>query len=427
MVVEMSVWRSTATAATASVALAFASIAGVQLGKSAHDGPKGEGVHGKAKNVIYLQGDGMSVAQRNLIRLATVGQRGDLVMNKLPVAGSVHTDPDDPEETVTDSAAGATAFATGHKTYNGAVGVDADGRKVPTVLEKAKRAGKGTGVVSTAQVTDASPAAFGAHVPDRDDQSEIARQFVDASRPDVILGGGEDWWYPKGNPGAWPDHPPKDPEEESQGTKGNLVKKAKDTGYTYVSNADELAAAKADRLLGLFANEEVFEYHPEGEGDQYKPAVPLPTMTQKALDTLSKNKRGFFLMVEEEGIDGFAHANNAKYTIKSGQVLDRTVATVLKFMRSHPRTLVIVGGDHETGGLTIENIDDKDESGDGDSAEDGPFPVANSDTEFSVDWTTGEHTAADTPVTAKGPGSARLDGMIDNTDVYKAMVAAMGL
>ncbi|MGH3096759.1 MAG: alkaline phosphatase [Streptosporangiales bacterium] len=383
--------------------------------------------HRVAKNVIYIQGDGMSVGQRDLIRLATAGNRDDLVMNELPVSGLVHTDPADPEETVTDSAAGATAYATGHKTYNGGVGVDADGDPVETVLEMAKDAGKATGLVTTSQVTDASPAAFASHVRDRDVQSEIARQYVTSSRPDVILGGGEDWWYPEGNPGAWPNHPAKDPTEESHGAKGNLVRRAEQAGYTYVSNGEELHATHADRILGLFANEEMFEYEPEGEGALYEPSVPLRTMTSKALDTLSRDRQGFFLMVEEEGIDGMAHANNARMTIKTGKALDETVAAVLGFAKTHPRTLVIVGGDHETGGLTIENVDDEDESGTGDSAEDGPFQVADSDLEFTVDWSTGGHTGADVPFTAYGPGARRLDGTIDNTEVFDAMVRAMRL
>jgi alkaline phosphatase len=112
----------------------------------------------------------MGASQRELVRLTTVGRDGDLAMNRLRYAGAVETDPDDPSEPVTDSAAGATAFASGVRTCNGAVGVDADGRPVPTLLERARAAGKATGLVTTAQVTDASPAAFGAHVSDRAQQ-----------------------------------------------------------------------------------------------------------------------------------------------------------------------------------------------------------------------------------------------------------------
>ena len=143
------------------------------------------------------------------------GQRAR--MNKLDHTGLVHTDPADPDEAVTDSAAAATAFATGVKTFNGGVGVDPQGRPVRTLLEDARRAGKATGLVTTSQVTDATPAAYGAHVSDRAQQSEIAKQFLEGSKPDVILGGGEDYWFPPGDAGGHPDHPATDPTEAEQG------------------------------------------------------------------------------------------------------------------------------------------------------------------------------------------------------------------
>ena len=169
-----------------------------------------------ARNVIFLHGDGMGMSQRDLVRLATKGQHEDLVMNQLRFAGAVHSDPDDPEEPVTDSAAGATAFASGVRTFNGAIGVDAQERPVPTLLERARSAGKSTGLVTTAQVTDASPAAFGAHVSDRAEQSEIARQFLARSKPNVILGGGEDRWLPPEQPRRLPRQSPKGPHGAEQ-------------------------------------------------------------------------------------------------------------------------------------------------------------------------------------------------------------------
>jgi alkaline phosphatase len=380
-----------------------------------------------ARNVIVIQGDGMGTAQRDLIRLVTVGQRGELAMDAFPHAGLVHTDPADPEEPVTDSAAAATAYSTGYKSFNGAIGVDAKGRARETLLERARRAGKATGLVTTSQVTDASPAAFGAHVKDRDLQSEIARQFLERSKVDVILGGGEDRWLPAGTEGAWPDAPAKDPTEKSAGTEGNLIRRAQQLGYDYVSNRAALRRANGRKLLGLFDNEEMFEHRPEGQGDLYDPVVPLAEMGRKALRILSRDKQGFFLFLEEEAIDEMAHSNNARLMIKSGQALDRAVAMAKRFARSHPDTLILVVGDHETGGLTIENPDDEDESGDEQSAEDGPFSVHGSDLEVFADWTTGGHTGADTPVTAGGPGSARLDGVIENTDVHDAVLRAMRL
>ncbi|MGW4128782.1 alkaline phosphatase [Amycolatopsis japonica] len=371
-----------------------------------------------ARNIIYIQGDGLGLGQRDLLRLALKGKNGRLAMDGLTATGFVRTASDDPGEIVTDSAAAATALATGHKTRNGAVGVDCHGRPLETILERAKRAGKSTGLVTTAQVTGASPAAFAAHVPSRDSQSDIAKQYIENSRPDVLLGGGEDWWYPQGNPGLWPDKPG----EESRSPYGNLVERAQRTGYTYVRDGDELRTTRANRILGLFANEDMVDYGPDGVG-KYAPRVPLQQMARKALDTLSKNPRGFFLFLEEEGTDGMSHENNAHGVIDAGRSLDATVAEVLRFVRTHPDTLVIIGGDHETGGLSIENYD----ASDTDPDQDGPFDVPGSKLQFTVDWTTHDHTGADTPVTAEGPGSARLGGTVENTDVYWVMRLASGL
>jgi alkaline phosphatase len=380
-----------------------------------------------AHNVIVLQGDGMGTAQRELIRLVTKGNRPgrELVMNKLDHAGLVHTDPKDPKQAVTDSAAAATAFATGVKTFNGAIGVDANGRAKRTLLEDARRAGKATGLVTTSQVTDATPAAYAAHVKDRGEQSEIARQFLVRSKVDVILGGGEDFWYPAGTPGAYPDNPPTDPTEQSKGNRGNLVDRAKQLGYRYVTNRAQLGRAKARKVLGLFANEEMFEHREEGHGDLYDPVVPLPVMASRALKLLQRDRDGFFVLIEEEGIDEMAHENNAGLMIKAGAALDSTVKVAVDFARRHPGTLIVVQGDHETGGLTIENPDTGDESGDALSREDGPFTVKGTNLQVFADWTTGQHTGADTPITASGPGSAGFDGVIDNTDVHDIIARAM--
>ncbi|MDM8086442.1 alkaline phosphatase [Cellulomonas cellasea] len=400
-------------------------------------GDRGGGDHGSggqtAKNVILIVGDGMSIAARDAIRLATVGQDGQLAMDALRYAGWTYTDSADTEDAVTDSAASATAFSTGVRTYNGAIGVDLDGNPVTTLLEDAKALGKATGLVTTAQVTDATPGSFGAHVPNRSDQSEIARQYIDDSRPDVILGGGEDWWLPVGDVGAYPDNPADTPPEVSKSTIGNLITRAQETGYTYVSTPEELAATKAKRLLGLFANEEMFQQAPEGEGDVYDPVVPLRDMTQKALDVLSRDRQGFFLLVEEEGIDEMEHNNNAGLTIKAGQALDETVALITEFAAKNRNTLIVVVGDHETGGLAIENVDPDDESTDTgstspdvlQSSEDGPFPIAGSNLQFTIDWTTGSHTGAATPLTAQGPSAELLARAQHSTNVHDVILKAM--
>ena len=381
----------------------------------------------KARNVIFIQGDGMGIAHRELIRLATKGRNGELAMNKMQATGFVHTDPADPDEAVTDSAAAATAYATGVRSYNGAVGVDANGNSVPTLLEAARAAGKSTGLVTTSQVTDATPAAFSSHVPDRADQSEIARQIIEDTKVDVVLGGGEDFWYPAGSEGAWADHPAKDPTEESKGTEGNLVERSQALGYQYVSTRRELRSVRQGKVLGLFANEEMFEHANEGEGDLYDPSVPLRTMSKKALRLLSHDRDGFFLLIEEEGIDEMAHHGNAHLTVKSGAALDRTVAMALRFAARTPNTLVVVVGDHETGGLAIESVGD-DENPAGEQSED-TIPIAGTHPQInmSVDFTTNNHTAAATPITAQGPGARRLGRVLKNTDVHDAILAAMRL
>jgi alkaline phosphatase len=354
-----------------------------------------------AKNVIFFVGDGMGPAARELIRLMSVGPRGQITMNDMPYTGLSITNS---TSIVTDSAAGATAWASGVKSYNGAISVDADKKPVETVLEKAKNAGKSTGIVTTSQVTDATGAAFGAHVENRKEQTEIAKQFLQNNKVDVILGGGKAHFLTD---------------------QVNLVDQAKGQGYTYVTNTQEMNNAAGSKILGLFADEEMFIHAPEGEG-VYEPTVTLPDMTRKAINTLSKNQNGFFLVVEEEAIDEMAHANNAELTIKSGKQLNSAVEVAKDFAKTHPNTLIIVGADHETGGLAIEAADAKDESGDL-SPEDGPFSVPNTNEQIFIDWTTTGHTGVFVPFTAMGPGAEKLTGIYQNTYLFDVMVEAMKL
>ena len=376
----------------------------------------------RTRSIIFVNGDGMAAAQREAGRLAVVGLDGRLEMDSLPVAGLLTTDSRDPDSLVTDSAAAATAWATGQKTYNGAISVDLDRRPLPILGVQARAAGKATGLVTTAQVTDASPAAFFSHTADRGRQDSIARQYLDETKPDVILGGGEDWWHPAGVPGTYPDAPAEDPEEASKGTQGDLVDRARQLGYAYVGSAAELQQATGPKMLGLFANEEMFQQEPEGQGDVYSPVVDLPTMTRKALDTLDDAPNGFFLFVEEEAVDEFAHSNNGPRVLQAMRSLDATVAVARQYVAAHPDTLLVVTGDHECGGLTLESstVSD-DETGDAESVDDGPFPVADSARSFVMDWTTTQHTDIPVPVTADGPGADRFTGEHPNTYVHDVL------
>lgn len=369
------------------------------------------------RNVIFINGDGMAAAHREAARLYYAGPGGRLTMDKLPVSGQLTTSPGDPKSVITDSAAGASAWATGVTTYNGAISVDPDGNPLPTLGAQAKAAGKATGLVTTAQVTDATPAAFFSNAADRAAQDDIARQYLQASKPDVILGGGEDWWLPAGTPGAYPDKPAADPAEGSRGTKGDLLQQARDAGYQYVSTPAQLSAAGPGKLLGLFANQEMFQQRSEGQGDVYDPVVSLSTMTKKALANLSADRDGFFLLIEEEGVDEFAHHNNARRTLQAMGELDKAVAVARAYAANHRDTLLVVTGDHETGGLSIEHV----EAGDESVGEDGPFPVHGTGLRFVIDWTTEQHSGQDVPVTAFGPLADRFTGKHPNTYVHEVL------
>lgn len=390
----------------------------------------------RAKNVILFLGDGMGQAHRFAAQLLIAGPHGRLAMDRLPNFGMMGTLSRDARSFVTDSAAAATALATGAKTYNGAISVDLRGGRLQTIAEAAKRAGRSVGLVTTCQVTDATPAAFGAHVPNRSDHSEIARQYIEETGIDVILGGGAAYWYP---PGVLSGISLETNEFRllSQGTAGNLVNRAREVGYTTVSTAAELAAAAAcqtSRLLGLFANQELFRQRAEGQGDAYEPPVSLAEMTGAALDILSRNDDGFFLMIEESAIDRMAHRNNARLTLKGVLELDLAVQVALNHAAHDPSTLVIVAADHECGGLAVAGSDDPaypyvPEGGQVESilaGEDGPFPVAGTDYAFVLGWATTGHTAASVPVTSLGPGAERLIGRFENTHLFEVMTEALG-
>ena len=365
----------------------------------------------RAKNVVLFIGDGMGIAHRDAIQLATVGLDRRLAMDDLPYSGMSDTKPGDQRTIVTDSAAGGVALASGVKTYNGAIGVDEQTNLVPTVLEQARRAGKATGLVTTDSVTGATPAAFAAHVEDRNQKAEIARQYIEETRPNVILGGGRSYFHQNN-------------EEDASGSiPGNLLKQAQQEGYAYVTNAEELESAGEDKILGLFADKRMFEEGPEGDAS-YDPAVSLSRMTDKAIATLSRDPDGFFLMVEEEAIDEMSHSNNSELMIAAGQELDKAVQIARNYAKEEPGTLLIVGADHETGGLTVEDVDRPGPQS-GSSGEDGPFKIEGSERLFELDWTTNNHTAVDVPITAVGPGAAHLSGMYDNTHVYEVMVESL--
>jgi alkaline phosphatase len=231
---------------------------------------------------------------------------------------------------VTDSAASATAYATGLKTYNGGVGVDMDRNPLVSVLDLASEAGKATGIVTSDAVTGATPAAFAASNVDRGNQDQIAQEYIDNGYLDVILGGGRESFVV-------------DPDRDGATT----LDEAKAAGFEYVSTLDELTAFDGDRLLGLFGFGPLGL--PVGEEEP-----TLAEMTETALARLSQDDDGFFLVVEEAGTDIWGHANDAAAVMRSAAAYEGAVGLALQYAEANPDTLVISVADHETGGMTLE-------------------------------------------------------------------------
>ena len=354
-----------------------------------------------AKTIILFIGDGMGDEHRKAGRWASVGQSGHLAMDTLPHLGWLQTASAD--KSITDSAASASAMATGVKTDNGHISVDPGEAILETILEIAEARGMATGLVTTVQISHATPAAFAAHVPDRNMYTEIALQMIE-SGVDVLLGGGEDEFLPTAEIGCYP-------EAGERGDGRNLITEAQAAGFTYVCDAAGLASVDPltdDRLLGLFAD--------EGMMRPFSPS--LAALTEKAIDILSRDPEGFFLMVEGGQIDWAGHANDGANVIGDVIGLDEAVQEGLDYAAIHPDTLVIVTADHETGGMAASLTYS------GDPEEDGPFYMPDS-TPFYVTWTTTGHSAADVPVTASGPWSSGFVGTHQNTEVFFSMRRAL--
>lgn len=356
---------------------------------------------GPARAIILFIGDGMGENHRMGAQWLALGQGNTLAMDSMPVRGMMDTSP--AQGTVTDSAAAATAMATGEKTKNWMVGMTPGGVPIETILEQAKARGWAVGLITTTPLTHATPAAFAAHVSSRYKEVEIAKQMM-ALGVDVLLGGGEDDFLPYTTHGCFPNR-------GHRGDGLNLVDNALDGGYTLVCTAQELLAldtSSTSKLIGFFGD--------DGLNQPYSPT--LADMTRVAIEILSQDPDGFFLMVEGGQIDWEAEDNRARETMQLTIGLNAAVTMGLVYAVGEPDTLIIVTADHETGGMSL-NLDCA-----GSSRQDGPFLMPDG-TEFCVDWTTNDHTGADVPVTAQGPWSWMLYGEYQNTWVYRVMYSAL--
>jgi len=317
------------------------------------------------KNVILLIGDGMGVSQ---VHAGLTANKGNLFLENFKHIGFINTSSAD--KYVTDSAAGGTALSTGKKTTNGAIGVDVNKNPVKTILEEAEEKGLATGLVSTSSITHATPASFIAHQESRNMYEEIAADFLKTDI-DVFIGGGYEH-FTKRKDGR------------------NLVEELKEKGYRVEQDINTIKNIKEGKLAGLTAA--VHNGRMDERGDM------LPVATNSAINILSNNKKGFFLMVEGSQIDWGGHAGSTIYIVEDMLDFDRTVGKALEFAASNKQTLVIVTADHETGGMAV--VDGNFETG----LVKGEFP-------------TGGHTGVMVPVFAYGPGAEQFTGIMENTDI----------
>jgi alkaline phosphatase len=351
-----------------------------------------------AKYVIFMVPDGTGLFDVTAARIRKNGVAGaPLALETLDHVGYVRTHSAD--NTVTDSAAAASAYACGEKFKNGEICLHGDGAPHNvSLLELAKRKGKATGLVVTSSLTDATPAAFVAHAKWRKCEAEIARQYIEITQPDIMLGGGTGKF--------------RTTEADKCGTAGDYIAKAKAENYAFAQTAVELqqaAAARPKRLLGLFADDGLT---PEYKRTPHTAEPRLPQMASTALSLLEESQSGFFLVIEGSQVDWGNHQNNLDYQVGELLAFDETVKTVLDWINADPtrkaETLLIITPDHETGGFVIRGDEDVPKLG-----------------AFSAGWNTKGHTGGDVVFWSQGPGSERLAKGVQNTEIYGVVKQAM--
>lgn len=323
----------------------------------------------KPKNIIFLIGDGMGVSH---VFAGLTANKGHLFLENFKHVGFSKTQSAD--SYITDSAAGGTALSTGHKTKNGAIGVDSQNKPVKTILEEAEEKGLATGLVSTSSITHATPASFIAHQAGRSMYEEIAADFL-KTEIDVFIGGGIDH-FSKRKDGR------------------NLMEELKTKGYQVKTDMKEIDKVENGKLAGLTA--------PVHNGRMAERGDMLPIATKTAINILDNNKKGFFLMVEGSQIDWGGHASSTVYVVEDMLDFDKVIGQTLDFAEKDGETLIIVTADHETGGMALTggNI--------GNGVVKAAFP-------------TGDHTAVMVPVFAYGPGAEEFSGIMENTDIFFKM------
>jgi alkaline phosphatase len=327
------------------------------------------------KNVILIIGDGMGPGALQLTSLYQHKAEGRLIMEQLPVA-SFCTTLSLPTN-VTDSAAASTAIASGIKTDNGSIGLTPDNRRLTPFTELARNEGRAVGLITSDALTGATPAGFFAHVDTRGAYQGVADHAA-ACGYDILIGNanGRGWFTPKAQGGQRTDT-------------RDLLAEMGAAGYTVFEDRNGFDQAPADtRALGFMA---------KGTLDS---ETCLSQLTETAIKRLSRNDKGFFLMVECTITDGGGHSNNPELTVRGTLQVDWAVKTAVDFASENSETLVLVTADHETGGLSS-------------------TLTGNPAGKLVITYTTTSHTAKPVRLFAYGPGAHLFKGTVDNTDIGK--------
>lgn len=344
--------------------------------------PAQDQLNRKAKNVIFLIGDGMGLSQ-----LSTSFYYQDEKppsFTRFRHIGLLNTS--SAKERVTDSASSATAYATGERTYNGAIGVDMDTAILQNIVEILSPQGYSTGVVATSSVVHATPASFYAHIDARGKYEGIAAQLT-RSDIDFFAGGGNKFF--------------------SKRTDGlNFLDSLQTYGFNVdTTSIDAFRRLNADEKYGFLLADDGMPEMTRGRGDF------LLRATEKAIDYLKQDEDGFFLMSEGSQIDWAGHANNLSYLIREVLDFDTVIDAALDFAEKDGNTLVIVTADHETGGLSLSAANVRRQAN---------YSI------IQPGFNTPHHSATLVPIFAYGPGAEFFQGVYENKEVFHKILAAMG-
>ncbi|MGB5228852.1 MAG: alkaline phosphatase [Eudoraea sp.] len=334
------------------------------------------------KNVILLISDGTGLTQ---ISSAFYFKESSPNYSRFKNIGLIKTSSS--REDVTDSAAGATAFACGVKTYNGAIGVADDSTEVKNLVEIASLKKINTGMIATSSITHATPASFYAHTLNRGFAEKIALQLAE-SEIDFFAGGGLQYFNKR--------------------TDGrNLLNTLNEKQFTInTTSLNDFSKIKSSEKAGYLLAQDDMPSTIMGRGDF------LPNATELAIQFLSKDNSGFFIMAEGSQIDWGGHANNAEYLVSELIDFDDAIGKALDYAEKEGNTLVIVTSDHETGGFTLAAKKKKTEDG-----------VEYSDySEIGMTFSTTGHSAALIPVFAYGPGSEEFIGVYENSNIFEKIL-----